>query len=192
LPCIDGGHTRCTAGPEGQSLSGDERIRDRDPGAADEVEQAAAEIVGLMARLIELDREKLRVHHAIGRVVWHLAHGPSRQPGSILKRCAVLASVSRTWIERHRHAYVAMQHRGQDVFERFLSRSTRKGAVLSPTQYLEYGGLRGGEARRAWRCALYGEDLLGNPQSMAGERMCAVRTFDGALVAETGRARNHG
>jgi len=50
---------------------------------------------------------------------------------------------------------------GVDYFETFVRSLTKRGGVLSPSQYVDYGTKRSGTARREWRVRVYGADILG-------------------------------
>jgi hypothetical protein len=132
--------------------------------------------------ILEHQRGILRAHYRIGLLALEARALAATAAGSALARCAASIGHSRQWLARHAHA--AMRVGGSHVFERLAERRTAAGGVLSPKQYLQYGALRSGEARRAWRLRLYGESNADKIQSTSDVRKCAVGTFDGSATGD--------
>ena len=95
--------------------------------------------------------------------------------------------MSRHWLARHAQAYAAFRHAGPDAFEALLSVPTKNGGVLSPAAYLEYGAQRSGDARRAWRGRVFGNDVLVKTRGEHDGRKGEPRAF-----AETSAATRDG
>jgi hypothetical protein len=155
-------------------VAGNARVVD---GGVDPVEEIARRIRGELARILDLQREILRAHHRIGLLAVEARALAATAAGSAAERCAAAVGKSRYWLARHAHASAAARLGGLEGLEQLLAQPTADGGVLSPAQYLEYGALRSGAARRAWRLRIYGE-ASGKTPHEARVRKCEVRPFD--------------
>jgi hypothetical protein len=133
--------------------------------AADPVEHLISAVVGEAALIRELQHELLRAHHRIGVLALEARTYDVTAAGRPLERCASAIGKSRHWLARHAQACAAVSARGCDLIEDFVRQPTADGGVLSVSQYLEYGALRSGEARRQWRLQTYGESPAGKAVS---------------------------